>query len=76
MRLPDLLQIIDGGAAAVMATVAGNAAVEETDHGDHESEHSADHVSSQCHAANHAVNLVSKLWVISPVHQLSEPQSQ
>lgn len=58
MFVPDLLEIIDGRAAAVVAAVAGNAAVEQADQAHHESEDGADHVPGQCHTANHAVNLV------------------
>ena len=55
--LPDLLEIIDAGAAAGVAAVTGDTTVQETDECHHDVEHSPGHVFSQRHVCQPRVHL-------------------
>ena len=58
-----------------MATVTGNAAIEQADHGHHDSEDNVDNRSSQAQMAYHGVNLNVLVFRL-PLIQLSQPQEK
>ena len=71
---PDLLQLIDGWTAAVVAAEGGDGAVEEGDQGDHQVEQEGGRVLGQRHLQLHGLHVL--LVIVSPVSQLSLPETQ
>ena len=73
---PDLLQLVDGGAAAGVAAVAGQGAVEEAGERDERGEERGAAGLRQLHAPQHARNLLLEVGVLLPLKQLPLPQVQ
>ena len=71
---PDLLQLIDGRTAAVVAAEGGDGAVEEGGEGHHQVEGQRGRVLGQRYLQLDRLHIL--LVVISPVSQLSLPETQ
>ena len=73
---PDLLELIDAGAAALVTAGAGDGAVEEGRQGHHQGQQGGGHLLRQGHRHQRSLNLVTKARVILALQQLSLPEIQ
>ena len=71
---PDLLELIDAGAAALVTAGAGDGAVEERHQGHHQAQQGRGHMLRQGHRHQRALDLVMEAGVILSLQQLSLPK--
>ena len=73
---PDLLELVDAGAAALVAAGARDGAVEERHQRHHQGQQGSGHVLRQGHRHQRRLNLVTEVYVILALQQLSLPEIQ
>ena len=73
---PDLLEFVDAGAATLVAAGAGDGAIEERHQRHHQGQQGGGHLLRQGHRHQRSLNLVTEVYVILALQQLSLPEIQ